>query len=201
MRGEGGAAGQAVRAMSTALSLAGTLLAHELHGGDAAPTPRTMFGGGYEVAMFLGGRFQKIGDITFVVWTAHVSAGHVKLSPRMLLKQQYEKDVLLMRSALLATEDGKLGLKGEDAFMTWPMHPTDVVITLAMLNATSFASRIFCHCFLVNGSGVYARVVRIQHEANDPLTLEVSDTQLALGITDGFMKDVARALLMQFPAD
>ena len=68
-------------AVSIALSLAGCLLRAELHGGESAPTLRCMFGGGYEIASFLNGRFQKLGDFTFIVWEALVENNEVRISP------------------------------------------------------------------------------------------------------------------------
>ena len=77
-------------AASTALALCGVLLRSEFHSGDAAEALRAMFGGGYEVAGYFGGRFRKLGDLTFLIWEAQVQGDNVLLSnPQLIIKRNY----------------------------------------------------------------------------------------------------------------
>lgn len=77
-----GEVNSAVRAIATGFSMSSMLLRAELHGGDGAPTLRTMFGGGYEVAAHINGAFRKAGNLTFLIWRAQVTAEGVNLRLR-----------------------------------------------------------------------------------------------------------------------
>ena len=60
------------------------------------------FGGGYEIATFIGDQFAKVGDIAFVFWVAQVTDGQVALSgPWFVLKQDYAGESLLLHLLLM----------------------------------------------------------------------------------------------------
>ncbi|PKO26992.1 MAG: hypothetical protein CVU32_03100 [Betaproteobacteria bacterium HGW-Betaproteobacteria-5] len=86
-----GTVGPAQLAIGTSSFLNSALIRTELHGGNSTPTLLSMFGGGYEAAIYTDGAFRKIGDITYVLWEACVIKGKVIFSsPQLILKQQYE---------------------------------------------------------------------------------------------------------------
>jgi hypothetical protein len=65
------------RAISSMLSATSLLLQAELSNEDNL---LQYFGGGYEIATFIGNKFAMVGDIAFVFWMANVTDGDVALS-------------------------------------------------------------------------------------------------------------------------
>lgn len=87
------------RAISSMLSATSLLLQAELSGQSNL---LHYFGGGYEIATFIGDKFAKLGDIAFVFWMAHVTDGQVGLSgPWFVLKQDYAGESLLLHMLLM----------------------------------------------------------------------------------------------------
>jgi hypothetical protein len=87
------------RALSSMLSATSLLLQAELSSQSTLPH---YFGGGYEIATFIGDKFAKVGDIAFVFWMAHVTDGQVSLSgPWFVLKQDYAGESLLLHVLLM----------------------------------------------------------------------------------------------------
>lgn len=186
-------------AVSTALSLAGVLLRAELHGGDAAPTLRCMFGGGYEIASYLNGEFRKVGDLTFVVWEAQIGNEGVKISlPQLLIKQQYLHDVLLLRSARVKENGGHPEIFDEQYHAVLPMYEISNAILAEDLINVSLQSRLLCHCFLVHSSNEVEIYVRVQHCAPSSeltMTIEDSSGKVVLGFNNAFLQEVAKELI------
>ena len=83
-------------AFSKALVLTGLLLSLEI---GTRENLLSFYGGGYELASLIGGRFAKIDDVTYVFWSAEVRSESVQLnSPHAFLKYAYRDDALLIRS-------------------------------------------------------------------------------------------------------
>jgi len=73
---------------------------------------QSFYGGGYELASFVGGRFSKIDDITYIFWYAEIRSEEprVKLHipPYRLMKLSYKGDTLIIRT-LSGKRDPKTG--------------------------------------------------------------------------------------------
>lgn len=73
---------------------------------------RAFYGGGYELASFVEGRFSKIDDVTYIFWYAEIrrEEPRVKLymPPHLLMKVSYKGDSLIIR-ALRGQRDPKTG--------------------------------------------------------------------------------------------
>ncbi|HXE37666.1 MAG TPA: hypothetical protein VN639_04260 [Azonexus sp.] len=186
-------------AVSTALFLAGVLLRAELHGGDAAPTLRCMFGGGYEIASYLNGEFRKVGDLTFVVWEAQVNDEGVKISlPQLLLKQQYLHDVLLLRSARVKENSGHLEVFDEQYHAVLPMYEVGKEILAEDLLNVSLQSRLLCHCFLVRSDddvAIYTRVQQCAPSSELTMTMKDDSGKIVLGFNNAFLQEVGKELI------
>lgn len=52
------------------------------------------YGGGYEGVVFMGSKFTKIGDVTYVFWRDGEDQGEKQLGLRRIIKQFYHKDIL-----------------------------------------------------------------------------------------------------------
>jgi hypothetical protein len=196
-----GQVGTGEMAVSTALFLAGFLLRAELHGGDAAPTLRCMFGGGYEVASYLNGEFRKVGELTFVVWEAQVVDDVVKISlPQLLLKQQYLHDVLLLRSARIKENGGHLEVFDEQCHAVLPMYEVSQKILAEDLLKVSLQSRLLCHCFLVRNDKdvwIYTRMQRCAPNSELTMTMEDTAGTIVMGFNNAFLQEIAKKLSKQ----
>lgn len=196
-----GEVNSAVRAIATAFSMSSMLLRAELHGGFAAPTLRSMFGGGYEVAAFFNGRFRKAGNLTLLIWSAKVTPTGVQLSlPQLIVKQTYMDDVLLLRSARISTEGGgPPKLIDEQRHVILPMYASETRVSHQDLISITFDSPLLCHCFMVQGESesdimVYTKVQQTGPESVPSIKFQDTDGQLNLSVNDMFIRDIAQSL-------
>ena len=91
------------RAIPSMLSATSLLLRAEL---SSENNLLQYFGGGCEIATFVGDQFAKLGDIAFVFWMATVTDGEVALSgPWLILKQDYADDFLLLHELRMRPGD------------------------------------------------------------------------------------------------
>ena len=58
------------------------------------------YGGGYEIATYIGGKYDKIGDITYMFWHARIEGDAVRVAfaPYRAFRYAYENDMLVIRS-------------------------------------------------------------------------------------------------------
>lgn len=201
-----GDANPVVLAATTALSMAGMLLRAELHGGDAAPTLRHSFGGGYEVATFSNGKFTKLGDLTFLVWSAFATEEGVSLSaPQFIYKQTYLDDVLLVRSArMAANREGIIELVDEQYHLVNPMYETDTKVTIERAKEVSYDSPLLCHCFVVtsssdSGHSLYTRIQRTSTSA-PAIKMQDSKSKLVVSVHRSFLEEVVSSIRKRFAA-
>jgi hypothetical protein len=89
-------------AITRALIVAGHLLQLELNTGS---TLLQYYGGGYEVATLVGGRLQKIGDVTYLFWIVDATRDPMHLSnPYHAVRIEYRNDVLVLRTARIGPD-------------------------------------------------------------------------------------------------
>jgi hypothetical protein len=89
-------------AIARALMVAGHLLQLELNTGS---TLLQYYGGGYEVATLIGGRLQKVGDVTYLFWIVDATREPMHLSnPYHAVRIQYQNDVLVLRTARIGSD-------------------------------------------------------------------------------------------------
>ncbi|HLO62555.1 MAG TPA: hypothetical protein VK165_06275 [Azonexus sp.] len=185
-------------ALAAGISMAASLLRSELHGADAAPTLRHMFGGGYEVAIFADGAFCKLGDMTFVIWEADVTDG-IRLShPQLILKQQYWNDILLIRSARIKTNDSKLELFDQQFHSVLPMYGVSKDIETEELLKLSLQSDLTCHCFFVReneGLALYFYIDRCLPNTESTMTVEEREGVVNVIFSSKFTQQVVANIL------
>lgn len=191
----------AVSAIATGFSMSSMLLRAELHGGSSAPTLRAMFGGGYEIAAFFNGVFRKAGNLTFLIWRAHVTAEGIKLTlPELILKQSYFNDVLVLRSARVVSDGYSAPqLVDEQGHMILPMYEVHEKPTLRDIATLSFQSPLFCHCFLVSGSEpndlmIYTKVQYTSSTSMPTVKIEDLEGRFVIGFHDDFLRETAKSL-------
>jgi hypothetical protein len=192
------------RAAATGLSMAAMLLRSEFHSGYDAPTLRSMFGGGYEVATFFDGRFQEIGDMTFIVWETHVTSDRVLISaPQFILKQKYLGDNLLLRSARIAVEaGGQLRVIDQQRHAISPMYSSDTEVSEQDLRDIALDSRLLCHSFMVHAPGsdsaIFTKVQQTGSTTEPTMTFRDESGRLVLGLNTSFLDEVEKELQAGF---
>jgi hypothetical protein len=199
-RHETGDVNPAAKAICSGLSFASMLLSAELQGGEAAPTLLNMFGGGYEVAAFFNGSFQKIPENTLLVWEArNTSSGLLIGLPRLIVKQHYYHDILLMKSAqLISSDSGAPTIKEEQLHLIGPPDRKASEKHLSIGRDIPLDSKVRCHCFCVFGEGNAIEMIytRIQLESLESNTVTIVDEggQIVLGFNHEFISDLSESL-------
>jgi len=138
--------------IAKSLMMGGLLLQAELHGELAAPSLLNMFGGGYEIAYFADGRMQKIPEITFLFWDIKILAEGCEISaPKLVVKQTYLRDYLLIRSVLIGKNDNaEPAVLADRRHAVSPMYEPEVKPTEADLLSLTLVSALRCHCIIVH---------------------------------------------------
>lgn len=199
-----GGADPAVLAATSALSMASIFLRAELHGGDAAPTLRNSFGGGYEVATFSAGKFVKVSDFTFLVWSAVVTDQGVRLSaPHLVVKQTYFDDVLLIRSArMAASSEGVIELVEEQCHLVSPMYESATKVAREQALAVPYDSSVLCHCFVVTSSTTsgHSLFTRIQRTSESSPAIKITDMKgkLVIAVNRTFVQELVVSIQEKF---
>ena len=130
-------------AVSHAFSMVGVLLSHESITGESL---LHLFGGGYEIASLVRGKFAKLGDLTYVLWRVSVDDTEgVSLSPYFVVKQEYRDDALLLYRSLPLFDQDQIKME-ESVFVVRPFgtrfEPSQLSRNLPHLNST-FTCNIF----------------------------------------------------------
>lgn len=192
-----GAVNPAVSAIATGLSMGGALLRAELHGHHAAPTLRAMFGGGYEVAAFSNGGFRKVGDFTYVVWEARLASGGAELfGPQLLVKQAYVDDVLLLRSARVVPEGGRLVVVDEQGHAVRPMYDVPTRPDRRHLADLSLDSPLLCHCVFARGEhdGEVALYTKVERASPSRMTIECAGSELRIRVRQDLWENLRQSI-------
>jgi hypothetical protein len=179
----------------TALLLQGELI-------DRGPILR-YFGGGYEVAVHDGRRFQKLGDTTYIFSSAEQRKrnGPIFLDPRVhIVGQSYRRDLLLIRSASVDLHhDWRPADVANHAVHLIPPIYRDATPRERLSRVVPrFSARHVCHAVLVrlpNGRRtVDFRFERNSRESPTIVIRERPRRQLTFGFKDGFAETLRRGL-------
>ena len=145
-------AGSARDAVARTLVLAGILLTNEVQGEQEAGTLKLLFGGSYEFCFYAEKRFQKLDNFSFVIWTATVVDDKVySLGPKLVLKQQYIGDWLVVQSVRLELRNNGLAegsLRMLQRHVVPPVYPSGP----EPAELLSFESHVVCHSFAVHAA-------------------------------------------------
>jgi hypothetical protein len=130
-----------------ALASVGSLISLEL---SDAQTLFQYFGGGFEVATALEGRFVKLTNITHIFWLieqGNTDAWRAKL--HKVAKYDYQSDVLVIRTADSepTLPDGRLAFELR-TFVIEPAHYSITSEASSQLSLPSFNSQWLCHYFI-----------------------------------------------------
>lgn len=196
-----GAPTETAAAVSKCLMLGGMLLQSELHGADAAATLRNLFGAGYEIAFFSGGRLQKVPEITYLVWDADLADHEVRRShPLLVVKQQYVGDYLLVRSARITSspQDPTPRVIEEQRHAISPMYETTNRPNADELMGVSLESRLICHCIATRRgatmAGIYTAVQYFGPESEMLIRIRDEPGHIVLSFRQDLLEKITGAV-------
>lgn len=165
----GGAPEGLERAVSWMLSGTSLLYQAELASQDGESRH---LGGGYEIATFAGDRFAKLGDISYVFWTADLLEGRVTLKgPELVLKHDYAGESLLLQ--VLRMRRGEGDADPASIGRTRHLIPAFGIVPdpgeLTGLSWPAMAATLTCHVIFVRTKGDVSVMNRVEYsESRSP---------------------------------
>jgi len=184
------------RTVSSMLMATGIMLQAEL---SSQRNLLHYFGGGYELATFVDGRFAKVGDIMFIFWHAEVGEDGVGLGPRAAFKQDYSNDILLIHALRIQPARGVHDAPSvEDS--KYVVSPVDQNIDQAQARALQWPglnSTFTCHVVLIPVADSFAVFTRIDYSADrTPKGIQFISTEahVAVGVDPNFVRKLAESI-------
>ena len=189
------------RAISSMLSATSLLLQAEL---SSQNNLLHYFGGGYEIATFIGDKFAKVGDIAFVFWMANVTDGQVALSgPWFVIKQDYAGEFLLLH--VLRMRPGEINtdppMVEEDKDVISPFGSTVDAAHATSISWPGMEATFTCHVVLVHLPKSIAVVNRIDYsESRTPKSIRFSfeDSHISFEVNQQFCKELTQSIRAGF---
>ncbi|WP_157572494.1 hypothetical protein [Nevskia soli] len=185
-------------AISTSLFTTGLMLRAEASAASSSSL-LGFFGGGYELATFFDGRFQKIGNVTYVFWEARISNLGVTISsPLLALKQEYFNEILLIHSIEFGNHSTQeRQITRNDYHAVLPVYAAASEIDLQLLKPTSLNSRFTCHYFGISINGNYEILCKLDHRIDDAtrdiLFIE-ENGQVTVKVAQDFLTHIAEEI-------
>ena len=188
-------------AISSMLSATSLLLQSEL---SRENNLLQYFGGGYEIATFIGGRFAKVGDIAFVFWMANVTDGEVALSgPWLVLKQDYADDLLLLH--VLRMRPGNVStdppLIEEDRHVVAPFGSTVDAARANSIFWPGMEAKFTCHVVLVhspNDITVFNRIDYSESKTPKSISFSLEDRHISFEVNRQFADELTQSVRAGF---
>ena len=189
------------RAISSMLSATSLLLQAEL---SSQSNLLHYFGGGYEIATFIGDKFAKVGDMAFVFWMAHVTDGQVALSgPWFVLKQDYAGESLLLH--LLLMRPGEIStdppIVEEHQHVISPFGGTVDAAHATGVSWPGFEATFTCHVVLVHLPTSIAVFNRIDYsESRAPMSIRFSleASRISFEVNPQFSEELTQSIRAGF---
>lgn len=194
----------ASRAVNPLENAVGTtlLLSTHMHGLESISGMNLLqyYGGGFEMASYVRKKFQKIDDITYLVWTGFQEddlSWRLNL-PRAAIKYYYENDVLLIRKIDFVPEtEGCLKCENESLYFVSPIYrianPSELKNT-----PFSFNSRFICHFVIlthIDGSVEILNRVNFSSNGTNPVKFTGETTGgMTLSVSSDFVESIFKHL-------
>ena len=188
LAGNPNAAGKAI---SFALVLSGILLNTEL---ATLQSLLSFYGGGYEIASFIDGRFQKVDHITYVFWRARTFEQEVRISqvPLHVFSYGYSGDILRIRSVSFDETPDRVSTR-QSGYAVTPMTRAVPKAELAALQVPELNNKWLCHYFFVHSDSdrvqIYAQV-ESGSTAEIHVRFQEEDDKLLVVVEEDFIKSV-----------
>jgi hypothetical protein len=187
---------KSTNAFAHGLFLTGAFLAHELL---TAQSLSLYFGGGYEIATWVNGRFVKLPEATFLYWDARRDGTKISLNLKQVVKYKYVEDFLLIRTAVFerrAAQEYKLRVTHRVNIVP----PVNKWISQFPRNVAlpPFQSDWLCNYFVQvprTGEPVFCHVHRIGNVSGSPLLFSEDAQSLTVGVKNDFFESLIRQFI------
>jgi hypothetical protein len=117
------------------------------------------YGGGFEIVHITDGKFEKLGDVTYLFWQINIiSPDQFMVAPQIVAKFSYHKDILIVSRFDLATNVEEIrkiapSWSNNEMFLVGPinrrMNQTEIE-QIAAAGMPDPKSLFVCHYFLIN---------------------------------------------------
>lgn len=161
------------------------------------------YGGGYELVSYVNGRFQKINDITHILWIAtEDDNGKWTLSlPRLIMKYEYYHDLLLIRRGEFVNKpDGsgfvKMALKNEVPYEVRPIYESSDKTELEnqhKVDLPNFNSNFICNNILMlkrTGKANCSQFFNYSGNGTNPIRFSEINSEIQIQIDETFIRSI-----------
>jgi len=158
------------------------------------------YGGGYELASLVQGRFAKIGHVTYLFWEVDATGNQIRVSyPYQVFKYTYANDVLGIRSARIDDKGhGELTVTDEGVHLVGPAFReiTEKDINAFWPNAPHLNSQFLVNFFLVHSLSRPFWLNRIDYRftPNTHVVFRESPERIEILIEKTFVEDLTKSL-------
>jgi hypothetical protein len=167
------------------------------------------FGGGYEIATLVNGKFQKVGDITYVFWQVQKIGDTIQvLFPIAVFKYEYLNDILLIRSAHFKEDpNNKSQLSVDDSlYLVQPLYRPITKEEIKALIVPSMNSRFTCHCIFTGAvlelPTIPCWYINVQYAFNrnpNSIIFDDEESHLLAKINQQFVQDILASINRGIP--
>lgn len=182
-----------LQAVFSALMMAGNFLQLEL---NSQSTLRQYYGGGYEIATIIDGKFQKLGNVSYIFWFVDARTETVKISvPYHVVKLEYWGDALALRIARIGRD-----LKFQDE-----LHVIDSILgdpievrEQDLLRPADMNSKFVVNFFLViypDGSSEWLSRVDLKPRAESVILFRNTENGYDIQMEKDFMDHIREAVI------
>ena len=161
-----------------------------------------MYGGGYEIATYISGKYDKIGDITYMFWRAGIEGDAVRVAfaPYRAFRYAYENDLLVIRSVGFDDSKETPVVTDQKLFFVEPVYRDANPGETAAIALPSLNARNLCIYFLVPTETGFL-ILAAAHRKSYPTDRKwVTFTETPAGVTGidverDFLQVVAKQIL------
>ena len=187
------------RSLAFALGLTGFFLNEEMSNAESL---LHFFGGGYEIATFVRGKFQKLDDIMYVFWNVRIDnngEGQISL-PYQVFSYAYSDDLLLIRSIPLSETQDHLSAR-QSIYGVSPIYREVAREEWSRVQVPTLDKKWLCNYFLVSPpSGQPEIFARVDHrgERDSYLRFLEEGQRMVMSVEDAFIQRVAQDIFGRF---
>ena len=160
------------------------------------------YGGGYEIASMIEGRFQKLDDVAYVFWTARVADREVRIGqvPRHAFSYAYSEDILTIRSISFDETKDSVSVR-QSGYGVLPIYRQVTKEERASLKVPALTNKWLCNYFLVTPqSGRREIFARVDFRATGVRHVRFLEEEngIVVAVEKGFIESVAEDIFRHF---
>ena len=185
--------------ISLTLSLSGILLNTEL---ATLRSLQNFYGGGYEIATIVNGKFRKLDEIVYIFWIARISEKGVHISqiPRHAMSFVYVDDILIIRSVSFNETKDRVSMS-QSGYSVPPMYRIISEQEIDTLHMPDLNQKWLCNYFLVTlPSGDKEIYSRIDYRPKDQRYVKFHEEQNStiVAVEREFIESVGEEIFHHF---